>query len=161
MKKTLILSIILIYSYSVRSQCNVQTTERSDGITIRYLRPELVGKGTKCELGLSIQHNGELYTINTVVRYLNTAAKKVKGDLKIKLANNISIEPKLFRTELATQNNEQLGLGVYILTDTDVQKLKKSLIKIVVFQEVDGINQIVIPNTNTDVAQRHIKCLEQ
>lgn len=159
MKRLTIILVALICTNSIKSQCKVQTTNRSDGYTVKYLRPELVGSGNKCELGLSIQTIGNLCTINAVVRYIKANPKKLKGDLKIKLVDDNSIEPKLISTEFATQNNEQLTLGVYSLSNTDIIKLKKSPIKIIVFQEEEGLNQIVLISVNADVAQRHIKCL--
>lgn len=142
------------------AQCNVQVTERPDGTIVRYLSPKLVGSKDDCELGISIQTNGEIYTINTLVRYKSKKALKQLGSLKIKLKNNISIEPKLFATELASLKGEEVSVGVYTLTKDDVKKLKESELLIVIFKDIKGINNIIIVNQNYNIAINQINCLE-
>jgi len=51
-------------------------------------------------------------------------------------------------------------MGVYSLTPPDIEKLKKAEIEKIVFQEVGGKNQSILLSKNSDVAIRHIKCLE-
>lgn len=140
-------------------QCNVKINNRPDGIVVKYMNPELVGKGTNCELGLSIQTTGEDYFLTTTVRYFGNPQKLI-GNLKIQLSNSQSLELKLYTSELATMKNEQIGVTIFYLKEQEVQKLKNGTIKTVVFQESTNKYQIVTLNQNFDVAQRHINCLQ-
>lgn len=140
-------------------QCNVISNNRPDGVVVKYMNPELVGKGTNCELGLSIQTTGTDFFFATTVRYFGNPQKLI-GNLKIQLSNSQSLELKLYRSELATMRNEQIGIGIFYLKEQDVQKLKKGTIRTVVFQESTDKYQIVTLNQNFDVAQRHIRCLQ-
>jgi hypothetical protein len=141
------------------TQCNVKTNYRSDGIIVKYLNPELVGKGTNCELGLSVQSIGNDYFLSTTVRYFGSANKQT-GDLKIQLANNQSLVLKLYSSEIATLSNENLGLAVYFLSSLDVTKLLSSNIKTVVFREASGINQIITLNPYSGVISKQLRCLK-
>lgn len=153
-----IVLISLINSFGF-AQCNVKTNNRPDGVVVKYLNPELVGKGTDCELGLSIQTTGEDFFLTTTVRYFGNPQKLI-GTLKIQLSNSQSLELKLYTSELATMRKEQIGIGIFYLKDQEVQKLKSGTIKTVVFQESTNKYQIVTLNQNYDVAQRHLNCLQ-
>lgn len=144
---------------SAYSQCNIKTNNRTDGVTIKYLNPEMVGKGTGCELGASISTNGTEYYFNTTVLYFSTSTKST-GTLMIELSNNQSLNLELHTCELATMKNSEIAVAVYFLTKADVGKLKNATIKKIIFKESDGKNQIIILSKNFDVASRHINCLE-
>lgn len=160
--KNLINTVIIVFlliSYQGYSQCNVQTSNSSNGATFKYLNSEIVGTGTGCELGVSISTNGTNYFFNTNVKY---AKKPVKsgGTLIVTLKNNQSLNLKLYNCQIANVKKSEVVMGVYSLTQPDIEKLKKSSIEKIIFQEVGGKNQSVILSRNFDVALRHIKCLE-
>jgi hypothetical protein len=152
----LLLSLTAIKGYS---QCNVKTNNRPDGVTVKYQNPEMVGKGTGCELGVSISNTGTDYCFNTTVLYFGTSVKST-GTLMIELSNNQSLNLTLFASELATMKNSEISANVYLLSKTDVEKLKKATIKKIIFKETGGKNQIIILSKNFDVASRHINCLK-
>ena len=161
--KHLIKALILVFSFvSLEgfAQCNVKTNNRSDGVTVRYLNPEFVGSGAGCELGVSISTNGTDYFFNTAVRYASTSIKSI-GMLMIGLDNNQSLNLKLYTCEMASVKNSEMALGVYLLSKTDIETLKKSPIGKIIFKESSGRNQIVILSKNYDVALRQIKCLDK
>jgi hypothetical protein len=140
--------------------CNTKKVTRQDGTTIRYLNPELVGKGQNCELGLSFQTNGVNYFLASTVRYISTA-RKIIGSLKIQLSNGQALELNLYTSEIAVMQNEQVGLSVFYLTDADINKLLNSKLKTIIFQEYNGLYQIINLNQNFDIAQRHLNCLSK
>lgn len=160
--KNLINTFIIAFffiSYHGYSQCNVQTSNSSNGATFKYLNSEMVGSGIGCELGVSISTNGTNYFFNTNVKY---AKKPVKsgGTLIVTLKNNQSLNVKLYSSQITNGKKPEMVMGVYSLTQPDIEKLKKAAIEKIVFQEVGGKNQSVILSKNSDVAIRHIKCLE-
>ncbi len=160
MKKiTLILSLILVITNGY-SQCQVKTVHPSDSITVKYLNPEMVGKGTGCELGISITSTDTLYTFNTTILYYGTASKST-GILMIQLSDSNSLNLTLHTSELATMNNQNVSIAVYYLSKHDVEKLKKTTIKRIIFKNVTGTNNIINVTKNSNVAARHIKCLNQ
>ncbi len=151
----LLLSIITIKVYS---QCNVVTTMRSDGVNVKYLNPEMVGKGTGCELGVSISTNGMDYFFNTAVLYFSRSVKSI-GSLMIELSSNHSLNLSIYTSELATIENYEVSVNVYFLSNSDVEKLKKATIKKIILKEAGGKYQIIILSKNLDVALRHLNCL--
>lgn len=147
-----------VNSQSSIGPCNIKTINRSDGTTVHYFNPEFIGKGSNFELGIAAQSNGENYFLSTTVRYLYTA-KKVIGKLQLHLSGNQALSLNLYRTEITSVNNENVGIGMYNLTSDDILKLKKYDLLKVVFQEADGKFQIVILNDNQKIVQRQITCL--
>lgn len=152
----IVFALVPVLGYS---QCKVQTNTSSDGVTVKYLNSEFVGSGTGCELGVSISSNGKSYFFNTSVKY---AKKSVKsgGPLMVVLNNNQSLSLKLYNCQIASVKKMPIVSSVYFLTQLDVEKLKKTAIQKIVFQEIGGSNQDVTLTKNFDVAQRHLKCLE-
>ncbi len=140
--------------------CEIKKVNRLDGAVISYIAPELVGIGSNCELGLGIQSNGEEYFLIAYVRYFNQA-KKTIGNLRIKLSNDQSLELELYRSELANLQNEKLASNIFIIRDQDINQLISSNLKVVVFKEDTGIDQVIIPNQNYDVIRRQLKCFKK
>lgn len=157
MKALLILPCLIIISNSNFAQCNIKVNKRPDGITIRYMNPEMVGKGRNCELGFSVSTNGEDYLLNATVLYFSNV-KKIKNELVIALSNNKSLNLELFSNELAVMNNNQVSLALYILTKEQIQELKTSSINNIIFQEIDGVYQVIKPQ-NQMVVSKQLKCL--
>ncbi len=156
---TLILSLVLFITNGY-SQCQVKTIHRSDSVTVKYLNPEMVGKGTGCELGVSISSTDTLYTFNTTVLYYGAALKSI-GTLMIQLSDNNSLNLTLHTSQLATMNNQNVSIAVYYLSKQDVEKLKKTTIKRIIFKNATGTNNIITVTKNSNVASRHIKCINQ
>ena len=151
--------VCFLISYQGYSQCNVQTSSISKGVTYKYLNSETVGTGVGCELGVSISSNGTNYFFNTNVKYLKKPVKS-GGTLMVVLKNNQSLNLKLYNCQIASVKNSEIVMGVYSLTKLDIEKLKKASMDKIIFQEVGGKNQSVILSKNLDVALRHLKCLE-
>ena len=152
----IVLFLVSNYGYS---QCNVQTSKISNGGTFKYLNSEIVGNGIGCELGVSISTNGPNYFFNTNVKYVKKAVKS-GGTLIVSLKNNQSLSLKLYNCQIANTKKQEIVMGVYSLTQPDLEKLKKSPIEKIVYEEVGGNNQDIILSKNFDVAVRHLKCLE-
>jgi len=120
----------------------------------------MVGKGTGCELGVSISSTDTLYTFNTTVLYYGAALKSI-GTLMIQLSDNNSLNLTLHTSQLATMNNQNVSIAVYYLSKQDVEKLKKTTIKRIIFKNATGTNNIITVTKNSNVASRHIKCINQ
>jgi len=156
--KTLVIVFTLVSLHGY-SQCNVQTSNSSNGVKFKYLNSEPVGKGIGCEMGVSISTNGTNYFFNTNVKYAKKSVK-TEGTLVVALKNNQSLNLKLYNSQLSKVNNSEVVMSVYSLTKADIEKLKKAPIEKIVFTEVGGKDQSIIFAKNFDVALRHLKCLE-
>ena len=160
MKKNLLIICTLIFLFKLNSsaQCNVKTNNRPDGVTVNYMNPDMVGKGSSCELGLSFSTDGSNFYLNTTVLYFTTP-KKISGDLIIELSNNKSLVLELYTSELATMKGSEVSVSVFILSSSDVNELANNKLKKVIFKETGGKNQIIIISQNSDLASKQIKCL--
>ena len=78
----------------------------------------------------------------------------------VALKNNQSLNLKMSGCQINGVKNSEIVMGVYLLTSDDIDKLKKSPIDKIVFQEVGGKNQSVSLLKNFDVAMTQLKCLE-
>jgi len=151
--------VLFLMSSHGYSQCNVQTSKSPNGGTFKYLNSEIVGNGIGCELGISISSNGPNYFFNTNVKYVKKAVKS-GGTLIVALKNNQSLSLKLYNCQIVNTKKPEIVMGVYSLTQPDLEKLKKSPIEKIVYEEVGGNDQSISLSKNFDVAVRHLKCLE-
>ena len=161
MKKFIGVLLVVFFSTLLQgySQCNVQSSKGSNGVTFKYLNSEFVGNGVGFELGVSFSATGSNYYFNVNVKYAKKAIN-LAGPLIIVLKNNQSLNLKLSSSQNTSGKNSEIALGVYSLTSSDIEKLKASPIDKIVFQEVGGKNQSVNILKNFDIAMKQLKCLE-
>ena len=161
MKKFIGVLLVVFFSTLLQgySQCNVQSSKGSNGVTFKYLNSEFVGNGVGFELGVSFSATGSNYYFNVNVKYAKKAIN-LAGPLIIVLKNNQSLNLKLSSSQNTSGKNSEIALGVYSLTSSDIEKLKASPIDKIVFQEVGGKNQSVSLSKNFDIAMKQLKCLE-
>ena len=69
------LPLLFVSVNQIFAQCNVQTNERDDGVTIRYIRPDRVGLCDRFVLGLSMQTNGQQFYVMALTIFETTAAR--------------------------------------------------------------------------------------
>jgi hypothetical protein len=158
MKRLVGVLLVVFFSLSLQgyAQCKVQSSKGANGVAFKYLSAELVGAGTGCELGVSYSSNGPNFFFNTHVKYAKKPVKS-EGTLMVALKNNQSLALKMSSSQI----NAQTVMSVYALTASDLEKLEKTAIDKIVFQEAGGKNQSVTLIKNNDVAQRQIKCLKE
>lgn len=137
--------------------CNIQTVNRLDGTTVKYIKPNIVGVGNNCELGLGIQIAGQNSFLVTYVRYFNQP-KKIVGNLRIKLSNDQNLELELYTSEFMTLQNENLAASIFLIKESDVIKFKDSGLKYVVFRESNNVDQIIMVNQNYDIIKQQLNC---
>lgn len=158
MKRLVGVLLVVFFSLSLQgyAQCKVQSSKGVNGVAFKYLSAEFVGAGTGCELGVSYSSNGPNFFFNTHVKYAKKPVKS-EGTLMVALKNNQSLALKMSSSQI----NAQTVMSVYALTASDLEKLEKTTIDKIVFQEAGGKNQSVTLIKNNDVAQRQIKCLKE
>ncbi|HNX54001.1 MAG TPA: hypothetical protein PKO30_00345 [Prolixibacteraceae bacterium] len=158
MKRLVGVLLVVFFSLSLQgyAQCKVQSSKGANGVAFKYLSAEFVGAGTGCELGVSYSSNGPNFFFNTHVKYAKKPVKS-EGTLMVALKNNQSLALKMSSSQI----NAQTVMSVYALTASDLDKLEKTAIDKIVFQEAGGKNQSVTLIKNNDVAQRQIKCLKE
>lgn len=161
MKNFIGVLLVVFFSISLQgySQCNVQSSKGSNGVTFKYLNSEFVGNGVGFELGVSFSASGSNYYFNMNVKYAKKAVN-LAGPLIVVLKSNQSLNLKLSNSQISKGKNAEIVMGVFSLSSLDIEKLKASPIDKIVFQEVGGKNQSIILSKNFDVGIRQLKCLE-
>ena len=161
MKKFIGVLLVVFFSTLLQgySQCNVQSSKGSNGVTFKYLNAENIGNGVGFELGASFSASGSNYYFNLNVKYAKKAVN-LAGPLIVVLKNSQSLNLKLSNSQFNNGKNSELVMGVYSLTSSEIEKLKASPIDKMVFQEVGGKSQGVSLLKNFDIAMKQLKCLE-
>jgi len=141
------------------TQCRVQTNQRPDGVTIRYLTPDRVGYCDKLMLALSMQTNGEEYFISTISVFEQNAMK-LKGALTLKFENNKSSTFLHYRSEITTYNGYPATISIFQVAKGDFDNIQSSNVKYVMLQLETDIYQNVSVKMNADILKKHFNCLK-
>jgi hypothetical protein len=159
MKAILLLPIIILLFYAPFSQCNVQTNQREDGVTVRYLRPDRIGFCDRLILALSMQTNGKEFFVSTLSVF-ETNAVKLKGKLILKFANDKSSTLEHYRSEITTYNGYPATISTFLVDASGIENISSSNITMAVIQLADNVYQSVPVKMNGDILKRHYDCLK-
>lgn len=159
MKLLSTLIFLYLFAIPVTAQCNVQTNQRDDGVTVRYLRPDRVGFSDRLILALSMQTNGEQFFVG-VLSVFETNALKLKGNLILKFTNNKSSTLEHYRSEITTFNGYPATLSIFIVDANGIANISSSNITMAVIQLADNVYQSVPVKMNSDILKRHYDCLK-
>jgi hypothetical protein len=158
--KSLLTVVFFTFLYAqISAQCNIQTNQRDDGVTVRYLRPDRVGFSDRLFLALSMQTNGEDFFVSTISVFEKDAIK-LKGNLTLKFANNKSSTLKHFRSEITTFNGYPATLSIFLADKNDLINISNSNITIAMIQLADDVYQAVIIKMNADILIKQYNCLK-
>lgn len=159
MKAIFLITIACILSLTISAQCRVQTNQRDDGVTVRYLSPDRVGYSDRLILALSMQTNGEQYFIATLSLF-ETNATKLKGNLTLKFANNKSSTFQHYTSELTTYKGYPATISIFIADKNGLANISNSNITMALLQLSNDIYQTVIVKMNGDILKKHYNCLK-
>ena len=158
MKKLYILLSLLITSYSVISQCRVQSSERPDGVTVRYKSAERVGKADMLMLALSVQTNGTNYYVTTLSVFPNTS-QDLTGKLTIEFTSNKSIILEHISSNKTTFNGYPATVSIFEIGNRDLRLISTSYLKNIILQLDSKVFQTVPVTFNKEVLKKQYNCL--
>lgn len=154
----LLLTLIAVNFYSF-AQCRIQTNEREDGITVKYMSPDRIGRADKFYMGVSMQTNGrEFYVVTLSV--FPTKAQDLTGKMTIKFANNKSSVLEHISSHETTFNGYPATISIYNADNNDLKVISSSNLKYIMVQLDNGIFQTVIVELNYDILKRQYNCLK-
>lgn len=138
--------------------CNCEKINRDDGTLVTQCISLPVGKDNTTEVGLAMASNGQENFISLTVRFKGTV-NSVSGDLSVRLDNNNLMTFELVNEQLAYIGNSQVAQGIFLATNTDINKLKKSDIQTLSFKLNDGLMYTYQATTNKNLLKKQIGCL--
>lgn len=161
MKKILTLLILLSLTKTY-SQCDIKTTYRPDGITIKYFTPKAVAISKSHEAGLSLYYNENTkqYTLTVFVLHKTSNKGKTTGKLILQTTNNVGISLTPYISKMIDMNGNDISTTIYYLTKKDIAELKIYNLKTIAFT----INGEIIGMTvtqNKDLLIKEYKCLNK
>lgn len=161
MKKIIIIFTVLFLT-KAHSQCDIKTTNRPDGVTIKYFTPKPVSIGKKHETGLSLYYNKNTkqYTLGVFVLHKTQQVAKTTGNLILQTTNNNGISLKPHVSEVIEMNGNEVSTTIYYLTSKDLQELKTFNLKTVSFTingEIIGMSV----TQNKDLIIKEFNCLNK
>lgn len=136
MKKiTYLFMLFLVSSFNSSAQCDIKTTNRPDGNTIKYFNPKPVIRQNQFEVGTAIYKNetSGMYMVNISILFKTLVPKDLTGILTIQTAGNKGLELKLLRSEQIEMNGRKLVMGLYEIGGSTFAQLKKIPIKSIYF----------------------------
>lgn len=158
--KKITLIIFLAILTNVSAQCDIKTTKRPDGNTIKYFNPKPVIRLEQYEVGTGIYKNetSGMYMIAITVLFNKMAPKDISGKLTIQTTGVRGLELKLLKSEQMEMNSRKLVLGLYEIDKVSLAELKKHSLKSLYFY-LDKKMYGSTVTENKSICITEIKCL--
>ena len=149
--KIYITILLLLFTMHNYSQCDIKTTNRPDGITMKYFTPKPVARAAKHEAGLSLYYNVQekQYTLTIFVLQKESNSKELEGNLIIQTTNTNGISLKPYLHKMIEMNGQDVATSIYYLEQSDVDELKKYALKTLAFtidSQIIGLTVTENPN---------------
>lgn len=161
MKKQIsLIALLILMFHQSYSQCNFQTVNRPDGITIEYFNPKPVIIKNNYEAGISVyknKNNGE-FTLNLTLLFKNLVPKELNKSLVIQTNSDEGIELDIVVSKLMTMNGAKVAIAQYFIDQRSLDILRKYDLKTLYFY----INGDLIGSTidkGHDIIRNQINCL--
>lgn len=159
MKKQLLISIFVFLNLLTYAQCGLVISTRADGTKTFATIPKMIGHNNKnIQAGLSLESNNSSDFIGLTLRFKYHAVK-LKDEIYVTLMNNKVIIAKLINCTTTNLGGSEVSLGIYQLSETDLNNLGASEIKKIKFTFVTNISEEVLVSANSDCLKSVINCL--
>ena len=134
MKKLLILTLLLIFNITY-SQNEIKTTNRPDGVTLKYFNPIPVVITNSYEAGLSLYKNinTKQYFLTVTVIFKQQSPTALSGNLLIQTTGTKGLSLSPVWHKLINMNGFDVATSMYLLTNRDIVELKAKPIKLISF----------------------------
>lgn len=153
-----LLSLLLTGSFSI-AQCRVQSNEQDDGVTIKYLRPDRIGRSDKFMFAVSLQTDGNIFYVATLSVF-EFKAEKLKGNMVLKFLNNKSSTLEHYTSSITTFNGYPATISVFKADENDIKNISSSNLKYAMVQMKNNVFQNVSVIMNSDILKQHYNCLK-
>ena len=143
----------------IYSQCRIQTNQRDDGATIRYMSPDRIGRADKFFMGASMQTNGIDFYVATISIFPNNA-ENLSGIMTIQFANSKSSKLEHISSQPTTFHGYPATLSIFYADTNDLKNIATSNMKMVMVRLQDGTLQLVKVSMNSNILEAQYKCLK-
>lgn len=160
MKKitTLLLLLLVIDFYA---QCDIETTTRPEGDTIKYFNPTPVYRSSDFELGISLYKNitTDKFFVSLTVLFKKLAPSNVYGELLIQTSDERGIRLPLSVSEQVVMKGRKVSVALYEVDNKSLNSISQQAIQKVNFYlngKLYGANL----TENKSVLINQIKCIK-
>lgn len=158
MKNTILILAFISFTYSSLAQCNCENINRDDNTTVTQCNPLQVSSNNNTQIGLSISTNQIDFYLGVMIRFKDNS-KKVNSSITIRLEDNNMFSLELINSTLGNIANTNVCASVFLLTDIQIEMLKKSNIKTIAFTFTDNILQMYSATSNADILKNQLNCI--
>jgi len=152
------LLICLIAPISAYAQCNCETINRDDGVTIRTCEPVPIGGDQTLEFAISMITNGNDYFLSLNIIFDSTP-QKATGNLMIRFSDNNMLNFTAVNSQMAFIGGREMAQSIYLIDDFVIDNLKQKDIYTVSFRLEDQTLRTYEAHDNKDIIKRHLRCL--
>ena len=158
MKKYFGLIVCLIVPITVNAQCNCETINRDDGVTITTCEPAPVGGDQNLEIAISMITNGNDYFLSLNIIF-ESSPQKATGNLMIRFSDNNMLNFTAVNSQMTFIGGREMAQSIYLIDDFVIDNLKQKDIYTVSFRLEDQTLRTYEAHDNKDIIKRHLRCL--
>ena len=138
-------------------QCNIKSTDQSDGHITYYLDPELVAQTSDMGIAFSVQMVEDNYYLAITFQFAKLAVP-LEEKVAIELQNGYTLELEMYTMQVANASGVELTLAVYNLFPDQIDFFTKSKLKAIHFKSLTAKQFDLNITSNHEVFMRHLKC---
>lgn len=152
------LVICLATPISANAQCNCETINRDDGVTIKICEPAPIGGDQTLMFSISVITSGSDYFISLNIIFDSTP-QKATGNLMIRFSDNNMLNFTAINSQMAFIGGREMAQSIYLIDDFVIKNLRQTEINTVSFRLEDQALRTYEAHDNKDIIRRHLRCL--
>jgi hypothetical protein len=159
--KTILFLLIAVFCIEVSAQCNIKTTVRPDGHTMKYFNPTPIIRLSNYEVGASVYKNinTQKFFLSITVLFKTETPKMITGSLTIQTSGEKGLVLPLSVSEEVIMNNRKVSVALYEISKENLAELEEKDLKSVFFY-LDGKMFGSNLTENKTTISHQIKCLK-
>jgi len=160
-KYNLIITIHIVLFTALKkdthAQCNCESIIKENVLTVAC-PPSPIATEHDTQIGLNVFKAYNQYQLGVTIRF-KYSPKEIYGNITMVLEDGNSIELNYIDGGIVYLGNSQVAQAAFLISQNDLNKLKKSKLRIISFKLDDKMKRVYRITTSADLIIRHIKCL--
>lgn len=159
--KTIFLITIALFCIETSAQCNIKTTLRPDGHTMKYFNPTPIIRLSNYEVGASVYKNinTQKYFLSIAVLFITEPPKTITGSLTVQTTGEKGLVLPLSVSEEIIMNNRKVSVAMYEISKENFKELEENYLKNVFFYLEGKMYGSSLTENKGSISQQ-IKCLK-
>ena len=156
--KIILTIVFLTVPLTVYSNCNCETINRDDGVTIKVCEPKPIFGDESLEVAISILNDGLNYYVSSNIKF-ERSLQKIMGNMIVRFSNNEMITFTVIDSQIALIDGREIAQSIYYVEEFVMNTLKEEDLSTISFRLEDQVLRTYEVLDNKGVLKEQLKCI--